>query len=131
MVAVRNRAGIGPFGPSWKRLLNGAAMDEFRIVRPKGRLDGTTGILFEQDVQQEIDAGHTELVVDMSQLEYISSAGLRALLVVAKKLKAAGGRMALCALRKPVKEIFDVTGYTTLLDVFPTKDAATAHLSMR
>ena len=98
---------------------------------PEGRLDGSTGILFEQDVQQQIDAGNNSLVVDFSQLEYISSAGLRALLVVAKKLKSTGGRMALCALRKPVKEVFDVTGYTTLLDVFPTRDAASAHLSMR
>jgi len=106
-------------------------MSEFPVILPKGRLDGSTGILFEQDVQQQIDAGNTSLVVDFSQLEYISSAGLRALLVVARKLKSAGGRMALCALRKPVKEVFDVTGYTTLLDVFPTRDAASAHLAMR
>ena len=106
-------------------------MDEYRVLQPKGRLDGSTGILFEQDVQQQIDAGETSLVVDFSQLEFVSSAGLRVLLVAAKKLKTAGGRMALCALRKPVKEVFDVTGYTTLLDVFPTRDAAVAHLAMR
>jgi anti-anti-sigma factor len=88
-------------------------------------------VLFEQECRAAIDSGESDLGIDLSGLDYISSAGLRVLLVVAKQLKTAGGRLAPLGAKKPVQEVFDVTGYTTLLDVFPNRNAAAAHLSMR
>jgi anti-anti-sigma factor len=105
--------------------------DAFRVVKARGRLDASTGVLFEQECRAVIDGGESDLGIDLSGLDYISSAGLRVLLVLAKQLKTAGGRLALYGAKKPVQEVFDVTGYTTLLDVFPNHDAAAAHLSMR
>jgi anti-anti-sigma factor len=105
--------------------------DAFRIVKARGRLDASTGLVFEQECRALIDSGESDLGIDLSGLDYISSAGLRVLLVLAKELKKGGGRLALYGAKKPVQEVFDVTGYSTLLDVFPNHDAAAAHLSMR
>ena len=100
------------------------------VIRPQGRLDGTTSRDFEQDLLGRIEAGEPLLVLDFSKITFISSAGLRAILSCAKRIKSAGGRLAICSPNKHVKEIFDVTGCMTLLDVFPTFEAAAAHLSM-
>jgi stage II sporulation protein AA (anti-sigma F factor antagonist) len=100
------------------------------VVRPQGRLDSSTSRDFEQDLLKRIDGGEFLLVLDFSNLVFISSAGLRAILLAAKQLKVAGGRLAICSPNKHVKEILDVTGCTTLLGVFPTYDAAAAHLAM-
>jgi anti-anti-sigma factor len=62
---------------------------------------------------------------------FIGSAGLRTILLVAKQLKAAGGRLAVCSLSKAVKEVFDLTGVDILIDVFPSYEDAVAHLTMR
>jgi anti-anti-sigma factor len=56
---------------------------------------------------------------------------LRTILLLAKQMKSLGGRLALCSLSKPVREVFDATRCDALVDVFPTYEAATAHLSMR
>ena len=104
--------------------------DPISVLRPQGRLDGTTSRDFEQDLLARIETGEHLLVLDFSKITFISSAGLRAILSAAKRVKSVGGRLAICAPTKPVKEIFDVTGCMTLLDIFPTYDAAAAHLSM-
>jgi anti-anti-sigma factor len=104
--------------------------DPISVLKPEGRLDSSTSPGFEQDLVKRIGDGEHLLVLDFSKITFISSAGLRALLSVAKRLKSAGGRLAICAPTKSVKEIFDVTGCMTLLDIFPTHEAATAHLTM-
>lgn len=106
-------------------------MDEpIALIRPKGRLDNTTSPDLEQDLLARINAGERLLVLDFSKLTFISSAGLRVILSLTKQVKIAGGRLTVCAPNKQVKEILDVTGCTTLLDVFPTYEAAVTHLTM-
>jgi anti-anti-sigma factor len=100
------------------------------IVRPQGRLDSATSREFEQDLLKRIEDGDRLMVLDFSGLAFISSAGLRAILLAGKQIKAAGGRLAICSPSKHVKEILDVTDCTTLIGVFPTYEAAAAHLSM-
>ena len=101
------------------------------VIRPQGRLDGSTSGEFEQDLLKRIAAGDELLVLDFSKIDFVSSAGLRAILAAAKRIKSAGGRLAICSPKKQVKEIFDVTGCMTLLDIFPTFEAAVAHLAMK
>ena len=101
------------------------------VIRPQGRLDNSTSRDFEQDLLKRIETGDHLLVLDFSKITFISSAGLRAILSAAKRIKSAGGRLAICSPTKHVKEIFDVTGCMTLLDIFPTFDDAAAHLSMK
>jgi len=105
--------------------------DQVSVIRPKGRLDSATSPAFEKDLLKRLEEGHTQLVLDLSGVTFMSSAGLRTILLLAKQLKSVGGRLALCSLSKPVKEVFDLTGCDSLIDIFPTYDAAAAHLSMR
>jgi anti-anti-sigma factor len=106
-------------------------IENFRRVRAPRRLDSNSSPQFEQELRRYIDSGDILLVLDLSQLEFISSAGLRLLIVVAKRLKAEGGRLALCAPRKPVQDVLDASGYGLVFDVFPSCAAAVAHVSMR
>jgi anti-anti-sigma factor len=105
--------------------------ENLSVIRPQGRLDSSTSGEFEQGLLKRIEDGNLLLVIDLSNVAFISSAGLRVLLSVAKQVKAAGGKLVVCSLNTYVKQVFDVTGCTTLLDVFPTFDAAAAHLTMR
>ncbi len=82
------------------------------IVSLQGRLDSTTSEAFENHIMGKIDAGRNKLIIDFADLDYISSAGLRVLLLVAKRLKAADkGGFALCHLRKHVWDVLGVSGF--------------------
>jgi anti-anti-sigma factor len=106
-------------------------MAEVSVVRPKGRLDSATSPEFEKDLLTRVEQGHALMVIDLSGLTFMSSAGLRTILLLARQLKTIGGRLALCSLSKPVREVFDATRCDALVDVFPSYEAAAAHLSMR
>jgi stage II sporulation protein AA (anti-sigma F factor antagonist) len=105
--------------------------EQVSVIRPKGRLDSSTSPAFEQDLLKRLEEGHASVILDLSGLTFMSSAGLRTILLLAKQMKTVGGRLALCSLSKPVREVFDATRCDTLVDVFPTYEAAAAHLSMR
>jgi anti-anti-sigma factor len=103
--------------------------DDICVVRPKGRLDGTTITVFENTLLNNIGAGNGRLLIDFSELSYINSAGLRTVLLAAKRLKSAGGRMSLCSLNHQIAEVFDISGFSAILDIQPSYDAAVARLS--
>jgi anti-sigma B factor antagonist len=96
----------------------------FLVLAASGRMDTLTASEFEAKCGECMAAGEKRLVVDLSALEYISSAGLRSILAVAKKLKAAGGDIAFCALSGIVAEVFAVSGFTKLMPVFATRQEA-------
>ena len=80
-----------------------------------GRLDTTTAPELEAAVKTSLE-GIRELTFDMSSLEYISSAGLRVLLT-AQKIMSRNGTMTLRGCSAEIKEIFDITGFTDILDI--------------
>jgi anti-anti-sigma factor len=90
----------------------------------KGRLDASTANSLEEKILALLDQNENQLLVDFSNLVYISSAGLRVLLMAAKKLKGVSGKMALCALRENVKEIFDLAGFTMIFSIHPSPETA-------
>jgi len=98
----------------------------FLVLAAAGRMDTLTSPEFETKCLECLNAGEKRLVVDMSGLEYISSAGLRSILSVAKKLKASGGDIAFCALSGIVAEVFAVSGFVKLMPVFATRQEALA-----
>jgi anti-sigma B factor antagonist len=98
------------------------------IVRLTGRLDASNAGALEQTLLGHIAGGNTRLVVDCEPLEYISSAGLRVLLVAAKRLKSGAGAIALAALKEPIKEVFDIAGFSSIFHVYATLDEAVAGL---
>jgi anti-anti-sigma factor len=98
----------------------------FVVLAPAGRMDAITAPQFEERCLACLAGGDKRLVVDLSGLEYISSAGLRSILSAAKKLKAAGGDLAFCALSGIVAEVFSVSGFDKLLPVTATRQEALA-----
>jgi len=82
----------------------------------EGRLDTTTTPALEEVVNKELD-GVTELIYDLKDLEYISSAGLRMLLASQKKMTAQGGTMVLINVQEQVNEVLEITGFLDILTV--------------
>ena len=89
-----------------------------------GRIDATNAGAFEGKLLGLIAAGERRFVVECSRLDYISSAGLRTLLVAAKRIREAEGSIALAALQEPVKEVLDIAGLTGLFEIAPDRTAA-------
>lgn len=87
------------------------------IFKLSGRLDSNTSPAFEEKIAQVIDAGSKHVVVDFEKLEYLSSAGLRVLLKVAKTLKPLSGKMVLCSMADYVREVFEISGFDTFLTI--------------
>jgi anti-sigma B factor antagonist len=100
------------------------------IVKPIGRIDSATSAEFETRlVEAVVGRGKASVVVDMTALTYISSAGLRALLVAAKKAKPTGSRVVLAAMAPTIREVFDMSGFSALFEIHAAPDAAVAALS--
>ncbi len=85
------------------------------IVNLEGRLDTSTSPQLENDLKANID-GVSELIFDIKDLQYISSAGLRVLLS-AQKIMNKQGSMVIRNSSEEVKEIFDVTGFSDILTI--------------
>jgi anti-anti-sigma factor len=96
------------------------------VVRVAGRMDAESAPQFQSACEQCIREGAIHLAVDVAELQYVSSMGLRSFLIVAKALQSGGGTMMLCGLRGMVKEVFDMTHLTSLFPVFDTTSAAIA-----
>lgn len=90
----------------------------------KGRLDGTSSSGFETRILTHIDAGDRRVIIDLADVDYINSVGLRALMLASKRLTQIGGRMVLCALQPWVKHVFDIAGFSTTLTIAATCEEA-------
>lgn len=90
---------------------NGTALQ----ARIEGRLDTATALVFEQDIKPELD-GITQLNLDFTTLDYISSAGLRVLLSLQKKMNQQGS-MKITGVNETVNEILEVTGFSDILTI--------------
>jgi anti-anti-sigma factor len=98
------------------------------VVALKGRLDGTTSKAVEERILKVIDEGQRTIVFDLQQLDYISSVGLRVLMLAAKRLKTVGGSIVVCALQPNVKQVFDIAGFSALFRIFDTRVQAVQQL---
>lgn len=87
------------------------------VANLQGRLDSTNSAAVEAELLGRVNGGAGGLVLDFSRLDYISSAGLRVVLVVAKRLKAAGSNFVLAGLQPHIKDVFEIAGFLSILDV--------------
>jgi len=99
------------------------------VIAPVGRLDVNTSGELESTLLERVAEGETRLVVDMLGVEYISSAGLRVLLMIAKRIKERSGRLALCALGPAVRLVFELAGLLSLFPVEASREDAVARLT--
>ena len=94
-----------------------------------GRVDSANAKDFNEELSAIIDRGVSSLVVDCGGLNYISSAGLRVLLIAIRKTKEAGGGLVLCAVSDHIREVLEVSGFVRLTKVFETAEEAQASFS--
>lgn len=99
--------------------------NDVHIVAFGGSLDSGTSPEA-QKALDEVVAGAKKVLLDFSGLDYISSAGLRVLLGAAKKLKSSGGSFGMFGLNQSVKEVFEISGFATILAVYQTEAEALA-----
>ncbi|HEU4878261.1 MAG TPA: STAS domain-containing protein [Gemmatimonadaceae bacterium] len=97
--------------------------NDIHIVAVTGSLDSTTS----PEAQKALDAvvaGAKKVLLDFSQLDYISSAGLRVLLGAAKQLRASGGKLGMFGLNQSVREVFEISGFASILSIYPSEAEA-------
>lgn len=99
------------------------------VVTVTGRLDAVTAPAYEEAVNELINGGEIAFVVDFAGLDYISSAGLRGLLVMAKQLKGRGGKVRFANVKGTVKEVFDISGFATIFQMDDSVAAALSNIS--
>ena len=96
------------------------------VVRITGSVDGLTADTLMATLQQQIDAGNTRLIADLSGVSYTSSAGLRALLATVKQARSRGGDFRLAAVMPPVHKVLEMSGFTSILKLYPDVELAIA-----
>ncbi len=101
-------------------------LNDYTVVDIIGRVDTMTAGDFEHNMAEVLDGGVSKLVLDCSELDYISSSGLRVFLVAQKKMMATGGTLKLCCLKPEIKEIFDISGFSSIFSIFPDIENATS-----
>jgi anti-anti-sigma factor len=97
------------------------------IVTVGGRMDAVSAPEFDKHCEAWLAEGAESFVIDFSGLDYISSAGLRSLLVLAKKTAARKGRVVIAAARDVVKEVFSISGFGA---IFPLADSIDASIGL-
>lgn len=102
--------------------------NEISVITPQGRLDSAAGAGFEASVKEALAGGATGIVVDCESLDYISSAGLRVVLVASKQMKGRGGRLVVCALKPEVAGIFEISGLGSILEIVSSRADALQRL---
>jgi anti-anti-sigma factor len=88
-----------------------------KVVQIEGELDTGSSPEAQKQLDQLREQGAKKILLDLAKLDFISSAGLRVLLATAQELKQDGGDLRVCSLNETVKEVFDISGVSTLLTV--------------
>ncbi len=94
------------------------------VLIPAGRIDSGNARAFESLVTERIGAGEHQVIVDFSRLDFISSSGLRVLLIAAKTLKIHKGAIALCSMKDHIKEVFQISGFDRIIPIRDTRQSA-------
>jgi anti-anti-sigma factor len=98
--------------------------DGVLVLSPVGRLDSGNVNAFEASVMKRVRSGERCLILDFSRLDFISSSGLRVLLLAAKALKAGSGTLVVCSMKPHIEEVFRVSGFDRFIPVKATLAAA-------
>jgi anti-sigma B factor antagonist len=98
------------------------------IVDLEGQLDTGTSLSAETEINKVLGTGCSKLVINLANTDYVSSSGLRIFLITAKKMAAQSGKLKLCGPNDVVREILEISGFTTILDVCATEEEALSQL---
>lgn len=104
--------------------INEITNDQCVIVGITGRLDTTNYSLLENKLMEMIENNQHKILVECSKMDYISSSGLRILLMALKKITQVKGKFVLCSLQENIHEIFEISGFTSIFEIHPNQEAA-------
>ena len=110
-------------------ILQEALPGQINRIAPQGRLDAVTVPALEAVIDEQLAARHFRLIIDLSDVAYISSSGLRALLRARRQAQTNSGDVVLCAMNERVTEVFEMIGFNTLFRIFATAAEAAAALA--
>lgn len=96
------------------------------VVTITGSVDGTTADSLQSALRGYVEDGHTQLVADLDGVDYTSSAGLRALLATVKAARQHGGDLRLTRIKPNVLKVLELSGFTSILKIYPDADIAVA-----
>lgn len=94
------------------------------LIGVSGRLDQNLTPELEAELESLLAGGHNRLIVDLSEVNYINSGGLRCLVTAWRKAKKQGGNVILSGLKARVYEVFSMVGFDRVFTVYPTAEAA-------
>lgn len=101
------------------------------VVHLGGALNSANSGQVEAEILGQIERGANKVLLNLTSLEYISSAGLRIVLVVTKRLTQSAGRLVLCGIRDSTREVFEITGFDKIMTVEETPEDAMKHFVSR
>jgi len=101
---------------------------EVVVVHIEGRLDAASSPQLEKQINGVIDAGHFKVILDCTNLDYLSSAGMRLMLSVFKKLKGVEGKLVACNLKDEVMNVIKMAGFHQVLEFYPSIEESMNHL---
>ena len=94
------------------------------VLRVAGRMDAENADVFERECESCISEGVTILIIDLSDLKYVSSMGLRSFVVIAQKLRNKGGDLRVCRLTGLVRQVFEITRLNHVLRLHDSLESA-------
>jgi anti-anti-sigma factor len=99
-----------------------------RIISLEGKMDAISAPEFEDKMGEWIEQGETSFVINLGEVNYMSSAGLRSILIVAKRLKEQDGKLIFVNLREEVQKIFRISGFSSMIPTYESLEAALEHI---
>jgi anti-sigma B factor antagonist len=107
-------------------ILNLESEENIAVLSLNGRLDTLHFPLVDKKLNYLIENNRKQIVVDCQNLDYVSSSGLRVLLKALKQMEAAKGRLTLCNLQPQIAQVFKISGFDHLFEIYPGKQEAVA-----
>jgi|SRR5215472_3872182 len=98
-----------------------------KIIGLRGKLDANSSPAVEKQLQALMDRGQERVVLDLTELTYISSLGLRVFIAVAKGIQKANGKLALAGLNDHIYEIFKIARFTNIFSIYPSCEEAVTY----
>lgn len=98
--------------------------DDATVLAPRPGVDSSTAKQFEETLLAAIERGSGKVVIDFSDLDYISSAGLRTIIIGAKAARSKGGKLILCSMRNHIRTVFDTSGFAKLVPIVARRQDA-------
>jgi anti-anti-sigma factor len=94
-----------------------------KVVRPSGILDGTKAGQFRQEITKLVESNVDIVLIDFSDVTFMDSSGLGALVLALKTVRAAGGKLFICSVNDQIRMLFELTSMDRVFEIYETREA--------